>query len=186
MTVRFRAWVLAALLTAASPALLFAQDQEPAPSADDVVAAFGRFGYSEKREISAGSCKVFMTLDQRKFLESVPVLQKLGILNSELSQASINLKPMTLSMAFAVQLSPIATHNVYQTDASVDQCSFIQLISYTDDYGHTKTDPAYSYKFTRSLDRRINWKQFQSQNMAKVAIGFKFSPKFQQQVSSEQ
>ncbi len=90
----------------------------------------------------------------------------------------INSKPNMLSMAFVLEMLPVATKEIYDNNKDVDRCEFSQSLSSVDDYGNDKEILMLTYEFTRALYKKINWDNFQAQNMMKVAPKFHMSSEF--------
>jgi hypothetical protein len=80
---------------------------------------------------------------------------------------------------------PTATKDAYDDNANADKCTFHQTLTFIDDYGNDKTISAFSYNFTRSIYKKINWENLPNGNMAKIAPGFRFSPEFQAKFAEE-
>jgi hypothetical protein len=146
---------------------------------------FGRYGFSSAPHVTSSVCNVEMGLNQQKFLDNIGELQKLGVLNPDLTQTTINLKPNSLSLAFALQSIPVATKEVYDNNKDADRCEFSQSMVIVDEYGNNKKLLMFSYHFTRAIYQKINWDNFLSQNMLKVAPKFHFSSEFQSVVVKE-
>lgn len=102
----------------------------------------------------------------------------MGMLNPDITQTRINSEPNMLSMAFALQMLPVATKEVYENNKEVDRCEFLQSLSSIDDYGNDKKITVLTYQFTRALYKRINWDNVQAQSMMKIAPKFHMSPEF--------
>lgn len=154
-------------------------------SKSDMNALFSAFGFTEKRQISGKTCRVVADVNQDALIKAVPLLQKLDLLNSEMTQSVVRSKPTKVSMAFAVQMASLEVKNFFDDEKSVDRCAFIQNLTFLDEYGNDKTIPMFSYDFDRSTYGKINWDKFQSTNIIKVAKGFKFSPEVAARTSEE-
>ena len=112
---------------------------------------FGRFGFSSSPHVTASSCSVEMGLNQKTFIENLPQLQQIGMINPDITQTKINSEPNMLSMAFALQMLPVATKEIYENNKTVDRCQFSQSLSSTDDYGNDKKTTMLTYEFNRAL-----------------------------------
>jgi hypothetical protein len=144
----------------------------------NVNAVFGRYGFSSSPHVTGSSCSVELRLNQKTFIENLDEPKQIGLMNREISQTMINSKPNFLSMAFAVEMLPVATKEIYDENKNVDRCEFSQSLSSTDDYGNEKKILMLTYEFTRALYRKINWDNFQAQGMMKVAPKFHLNPEF--------
>jgi hypothetical protein len=128
--------------------------------------------------VTASSCNVEMGLNQKTFIENLPQLQQIGLLNRDITQTQINSEPNMLSMAFAIQMLPVATKEIYENNKKVDRCEFSQSLSSIDDYGNDKKIKVLTYEFTRALYKKINWDNIPTQGMMKIAPKFHMSPEF--------
>lgn len=147
---------------------------------------FENFGFhSDPPKIAGAKCSVSMNVVQKTVLDKFPMLQKLGLFNQALGESETFKRPNTLSLAFIIQMLPVATKAAYESNSDIDKCSFKQTITVLDDYGNDETLPVATYGFTRAIYKKINWENFPAQNIMKVAVGFSFSPEFQARVSDE-
>jgi hypothetical protein len=120
----------------------------------DVNAVFGRYGFSITPHVTGSSCSVTMTLAEKTFVDSIPELKQIGLLNNELTQTAINSKPNMISMAFVIETLPVATREVYDSNKNVDICEFSQSLLAVDDYGNDKKIPMLTYEFSSLSTRR--------------------------------
>jgi hypothetical protein len=153
--------------------------------AADINAVFGTFGFTETKKISPNGCAVDSILDQTKYLNSVPLLQSLQMLNPDITQTVINVKPNLLMMTFAMEMAPTVTRDVFEQNDVVSLCQFRQHIDDVDDYGNEQRKLIFSYRFDRQTSKKVNWDKFEYQNFVKIAPGFKFELWFMQKVGSE-
>jgi hypothetical protein len=128
--------------------------------------------------VTASSCSVELTLNQKTFIENIDDLKQMHLMNREIAQTMINSKPDFLSMAFVFQMLPVATKEIYDENKNVDRCQFSQSLSSTDDYGNDKKILMLTYEFTRALFKKINWDNFRAQSMMKVAPKFHINSEF--------
>jgi hypothetical protein len=178
-----RTSMLAVALTAVLVGPVFAGDDSSSEGTKtdnsvNVNTVFGRYGFSSSPHVTASLCNVELTLNQKAFVENIDELKQMHLMNNEISQTMINSKPSFLSMAFAFQLLPVATKEIYDENKDVDRCQFSQSLSSTDDYGNDKKILMLTYEFTRALFKKINWDNFQAQGMMKVAPKFRINPEF--------
>lgn len=146
---------------------------------------FSALGVTERRNISDKSCKIELEIDQKELISAVPMLQKIDMINSDLSQADINSKTVTITMTVAIMLASIETKSVYEAENKIDKCSFKQTMKEIDDFGNDKFIPLFTYNFTRALYNKINWPKFQSTSMMKIAPNFTVNPAIAARMSSE-
>lgn len=166
---------------------VWAAEADATAEAMSVGEIFGAFGYSaDPGAIDAKTCNLALNLDQKTFVPKIPDLQKMGLLNDELTQAKINSEPNTLSLAFIVQVMPVAVEQIYKEHKNADRCHFTQYLTIVDDYGNDKKLLAASFDFTRALFARINWTKFESAKLVRIAPNFRFAPAVTGLVGAEQ
>ncbi|MBV9755857.1 MAG: hypothetical protein JO047_02270 [Alphaproteobacteria bacterium] len=151
----------------------------------DVNSVFGRFGYATTSKIDQKSCQITLKLDQKAFIEKVPMLQAMQLLNPDITQTKINTEPTVLSMAFSLNMAPVAIKEVYDENPGVDRCSFRQNVAVVDDYGNDRDEWFFSFAFSRQLYKRINWDKFPPQNLMKIAPEFRFNPVVMMKANNE-
>ena len=165
--------------------------ESPSPIANDAYSASEFFdamdtlGVSVTPNLDPRKCAVSMDLDQNKYLDVIPTLQKRGTLNKDLSQTYINTHPFTLSMAWLMQVAAPITKVVYEDNSVIDKCSFSANVAYPDDYGSMHKKLAFTFNFTRALFKRIDWDHFVIQNLPKVAPQFRFTDWMMTEVEGE-
>jgi predicted outer membrane lipoprotein len=93
--------VTAAALFCAVVSAAFAQSDNSEKPSLSVNEVFGGFGFTMSTSIEP-SCRVIGTIDKQTFLQKVPLLQTMGMLNPDLTKADINIKPTVLAAAFAI------------------------------------------------------------------------------------
>lgn len=124
-------------------------------------------------------------IDENKLLAAIPRLQQAGLLNPDINQTAINLMPISLSSVLAQEISLAALMSMYQ-DPHVNQIRVNSYLQVPDDYGNMESHLMHSFSFNRKLYGRINWQNFQSDKLAKVAPGFKYSQWALSKVAGEQ
>jgi hypothetical protein len=146
---------------------------------------FGRFGYTTERA-PGKDCVLVMTLDRSVYIDAIPQLKHMGLLNSEyVTQTMVNLEPVKLSLAFASNMMPATVHDFYDTDKKADKCVFKQVLKTQDDYGNDKTVPMFSFGFSRALHDKINWDNFSATKLMKVSSQFKIETPIMLEVQQE-
>jgi hypothetical protein len=175
--------MLAVALTAGLIGPVFAGEENSSEGAKTdnsvtVSTVFGRYGFSSSPHLTASSCSVELELNQKTFIDNIDELKQMRLMNREISQTMMNSKPNFLSMAFGVEMLPVATKELYDNNKDADRCEFLLSLSSIDDYGNDKRILMLSYEFTSALFRKINWDNFQAQSMMKVAPKFRINPEF--------
>ena len=147
--------------------------------------AFTAFGFTRVKSIPNKPCIVESVLKEDDFIEAIPKLQKVGILNPDITQTAINSKPHMMESAFTMQMAPVVTHDLFEKNEKVMTCQFRQVLSDVDDYGTERKRLMFSYKFDRATDSRVKWDTLKTTGFLRIAPGFKFEPWFMQAVNAE-
>jgi hypothetical protein len=176
--------VLAGLLIAASiiPALAEDDAEKKGVTINDV---FERFGFTTSGMGSSVPCHVTGAIDKKTFLRQIPLLQSMGMLNRDLTQTDINAKPTMLTMAWALQMAPVVTKEIFENNPKVNSCALDFVVKEYDVYGHMVDSKLFAYTFDRATFKKIDWDHFESQNMAAVAHNFSLDPSIMARVERE-
>jgi hypothetical protein len=142
-------------------------------------------GLKQTSNTSGSSCKIVTDADQAEIVKAVPVLQKLDLLNQDMSKNELMRKPTKTTFAMALQMASIQIKTLYETNSSVDKCFFVHNILSQDDYGNNRKDVMFSYQFDRATYSKINWDKFKSQSLVKVAKNFNLNPEVMARVNDE-
>lgn len=177
----FKRMVIAGCLVAAVTGAR-AEDEDKAKM---MASLLETMGLKQTVSTSGSLCKVVTDADQAEIVKAVPVLQKLDLLNQDMSKGDLMRAPTKTTFAMALQLAPVQIKTLYDTNSSVDKCSFVHNIISQDDYGNSKKDVLFSYQFDRSTYNRINWDNFKSQNLVKVSKNFNLNPAVMARVNDE-
>ena len=114
-------------------------------------------------------------MDFKKIISNIDALKGMGLLNNDLSQTFVNLhpnRPVAAIATFAAVMTIIAEYRTEQTD----QANFVVFLNIPDVYGKIQVQQLFSFDFNRKLFDRVNWDNFETANLAKIAPHFKFSP----------
>ena len=179
----FKRVVIAACMFAAVTSAR-AEDEDKAKMMASLLEAMG---LKQTNNISGGgsSCKIVVDADQAEIVKSVPTLQKLDLLNQEMSKGELMRAPTKTTFAMALQLAPVQIKTLYDTNSTADRCLFQHNIISQDDYGNTKKDTMFSYRFDRATYNKINWDKFKSQSLVKVAKDFTLNPEVMSRINDE-
>jgi hypothetical protein len=147
--------------------------------------AMEMFGYTTSR-VAGKKCAISINLDQVKFIQSVPQLKAMGVLNADLvDQTMVNTHPETLAVAFLMEMAPLTVKESFDSDGSLQSCSFTDYVIGQDDYGNDRRAAAFSFEFTRAIYGKVNWDRLDTARFPKIAPGFAFVPGFMLQVGAE-
>lgn len=156
--------------------------QAPAPHIDPaaLVAAMQRVGVSHEQ---IGN-HVNVVADELAVLSAIPELQRLGVVNTNISHNDINSHPVTLSGAIAMMYASSILPVLYQNN-SVDDLHVTVYLHGADEYGKEIKMAMMSFDFDRKLNEKINWNSFQAQNILKVASNFKLEKWYEERLAAE-
>lgn len=145
--------------------------------AREVAASFVKLlgGKIDRRHQKAGIDLVEVTIDQDTIEKEIPFLQKLGVLNYEMSSTFARMHPISLSAVVGTQAVIMVIITNYKADKDLDKAIFDVGVTVSDDYGHQGRKKMFSFSFDRPLYSRINWDRFDNTKLPKVAKGFKYS-----------
>ncbi|MCJ2040133.1 hypothetical protein MKK55_14460 [Methylobacterium sp. J-059] len=158
-------------------------DDEASPEA--MTSMFLALGFKQTNSISSAACKVIVDVDQATVIKSVPLLQKLDVLNSDKTANELTQEPIKTTMATAIQIAAMQLKSFYDANASADKCQFAHNLISNDDYGNPRKYLMFSYGFDRGTYTKINWQNFRSPNLMKVSKGFTFNPEMGMRMRSE-
>lgn len=116
-----------------------------------------------------------IVVDQQQAIDAIPSMQKIGVINPDITQTEIDLMPVTHSLA---DIGLAATTNILSyifQNSYIYQLHVDTFLSYTDDYGHYVKVPCYSFDFDRDLYNRIDWNNFSGDNLIRIAPNIDFS-----------
>ena len=125
--------------------------------------------------------RVNVTCDRQKVIEAMPMLQRIGLMNPDLTQTQLNAMPNTVATGFLLQDVGAMINPMYR-GTSAQETAWDAALTVPDDYGHLQRKTVFSFHFTRALNNRIDWNNFEIANLAKVAPHFWFSPWGQRQI----
>lgn len=151
----------------------------------DKMSLFSQFGFTRVNSAPGKPCVVESTLSEDDFVKAIPTLQKVGILNPDITQTEINTKPHLLESAFTMEMAPLVTQDLFEKNDKVMTCQFRQILSDVDDYGTDRKRLIFSYKFDRATNNRVNWDNFKAMNFPKIAPAFKYEAWFLQSINEE-
>jgi hypothetical protein len=144
-----------------------------------------QFGFVSTKPIVGKPCVIESTLIEADYLSSIPMLKKVGILNPDITQTYINMKPRLLESAFVLEMAPNVVRSVFDEDARVTACQSRQILSDVDDYGNDRKRLMFSYEFDSATYKKVNWDKFDPRKFRNIASGFKFEIWFMQETSEE-
>lgn len=96
-------------------------------------------------------------------------------MNPDITQTQLNLSPNVFAEVFMQEMT-IALVQPYYQHKPGDRTLWGGALMVPDRYGHEADHLAFTFRFTRALDNRIDWEHFDEANMAKVAPDFQLTP----------
>jgi hypothetical protein len=142
---------------------------------------FRSIGITVTRSQANSTTELVVRGNQAKLLESIPLLQTMGLLNPDITQTDLNQAPVTFSGLVLMEVVVGYLQALYRGVPSVDKFHCRALLDLPDDYGHLETHEAFSFRFDRRLYRKIDWNNFIVARFPKVAPGFALSRWFSAQ-----
>jgi hypothetical protein len=84
----------------------------------------GMFGFNSTR-VAGKVCKIDSTLDKGAYIQSVPALKEIGLLNPDyVTQTRVNVEPTVLAMGYLLQVAPLTTKAAFDDDPNATICTF--------------------------------------------------------------
>lgn len=171
MSLRKHFLILAALIASTNAGVVLADG----PTWSDATQALNSFGCSASRKPEHSATAISVTCDQKKFLVEMPALQKLGLINPDITQTQLNSTPDLYATGFLLMMTDSLIQPLYR-DKKVGTTTWDAGLVVPDLYGNTKREKVFSFKFTRKLNDRINWDNFSATNLPKIAPEFRTTP----------
>ena len=146
-----------------------------APQWGQMLKGFSAVGCTVQNDHAGRATQVLVLCDQDKVIAAVPALQSMGLLNPDLSQTTINLMPGMVVTSFMMEIVSSMIDPYYKSHSS-DLMQWEGDLVVANNYGHLQRMPIFGFRFTRSLDSRVNWDNMDFQRLEKIAPGFHFYP----------
>jgi hypothetical protein len=175
-----------------SVARVFADPNDPTaphfgrlPNEDE----FAQAGQTARIDMQQGSCLVTFTLSRDKFLATVPLLARVGILNQNLTAQYTQRNLVSVATAFTLQASATMAHQILNTPGSPFGCHFQQAFAIPGG-GNI---PMFEFNMDRNTDAGGPWPQLMSKGFSyqdadrfvAFAPGFTLAPGIVQQIRQE-
>ena len=114
-------------------------------------------------------------IDQSKILKIIPRLQKAKLVESNLSYTEASFYETQLSAMISLLYITKIIQDLYSSNPKNDQIHVVSYLLSPDIYGNNSKTFCYSFKFNRQLYQKINWKNFQPNNLVNIALDFNVS-----------
>ncbi len=120
--------------------------------------------------------KLFIFVDQSKVVKLIPRLQKSGLIDRNLSKAEIEIYQPLLAAFVSIPYAVTLIRNYYARHPNTERIYVATYLVGIDLYGNNKAKTfCYSFEFDNDLYKRINWHNFHSINIIKIAPNFNVS-----------
>ena len=146
----------------------------------ETVKAYAVLGCPIAEEAHGKTEEILVACDRDKVIAEFPKLQQLGLMNPDITQTQLNVTPNVFAEVFLQEVTAELVHPYYANKPG-DHTLWGGALVVPDRYGHERSHLAFTFRFTRALNDRIDWDHFHDADMAKVAIQFQFTPWLLQQ-----
>lgn len=120
--------------------------------------------------------KLFIYVDPNKVARLIPRLQKSGFIDRNLSKAEIEIYQPLLAAFASIPYAVTLVRSYYAQHPNTEKIYVATYFLGTDLYGNSKARTfCYSFEFDKALYKRINWHNFHSINITKIASDFNVS-----------
>lgn len=144
-------------------------------SLKDIVAGLKSFGCAMSSTKAGALTRVQVQCDQQKVIDNFPVLQKMGMMNPDITQTQINMMPSALAAVFLQEVTATLIHPLYQSTPA-QETEWSSSLVVADAYGHAKAHTVFTFRFNRAIDARVNWDNFNDANLPKIAPNYVLTP----------
>lgn len=140
-----------------------------------MIKGFANVGCITQEGKSGHTAQILILCDQQKVIEAVPLLQKMGMMNPDISQTALNMMPGAIASSFMMEAASGMVDPYYQSH-SADVTAWEGDLVVANNFGHMRRMPIFGFRFNRALDHRVNWGNMNFQRLEKIAPGFHFFP----------
>ena len=136
---------------------------------------FAAVGCSVQEGARGRESQILVLCDQDKVIAAVPALKAMGLLNPDISQSTINLMPGMVAASFMMEAVSSMVDPYYKSHEA-DLTGWEADLVVPNSYGHLRRKPVFAFRFTKSLDARVNWSNMDFPRLQKIAPGFHYFP----------
>ncbi|CEG56092.1 hypothetical protein [Legionella fallonii] len=120
--------------------------------------------------------KLFIYVDPNKIAKLIPRLQKAKLIDPNLSTTEMEFYQPLLAAFASIPYAVINIRTIYERHPSTEKIYVATYLLGTDLYGNNKSRIfCYSFEFDNALYKKINWSNFHSTNIIKLAPNFNVS-----------
>ena len=170
---KFRRPVVAAFLILST--LLSAATHAETVTLKDILPGLKMFGCTMASAKAGAITRVQVQCDQQKIIDNFPALQKMGMMNPDITQTQINMMPSALASVFLQEVTATLIHPLYQSTPA-QETEWSSSLVVADAYGNAKSHTVFTFHFNRAIDARVNWDQFNDANLPKIAPHYALTP----------
>jgi hypothetical protein len=118
----------------------------------------------------------FVTVEgnSESYQNMIPALLMTGVLNNEMSQQFFEIRPITV--ANAVLLSSITGFLDLYYKSHTNNIHVVCFLEKRNDYGRINRLKFFSFNFSKSINDQVDWNNFITANLMKIAPGFSYEP----------
>ncbi len=124
-----------------------------------------------------------INVNEGDILGAIPNMQEAGILSPDITQADMNVAPVTYASTAILYLTPLVITQVY-SNPNIKGMEFKTFLNLTDDYGNPIKKQITSFNFNRELYNKINWDSFDAPKLVTLAH-MKFTDWYAAKISEE-
>lgn len=164
----YRSIIVAALV--AVPYI--SQADDTANSWETAISALKNTGCEVSTHEVSGVTNVGVSCDRDTIVKEIPALKDAGFLNPDITQTQINTAPNMICSVYVLEAVVAIIHPLYESSQKLNKSHWSVALKLPDDYGNIQDQVMYTFDFNRALDKKINWDNFQTFNLYKVAPNF--------------
>lgn len=152
------------------------QTKNPNPNFDaHHLEMFQAWGVTFEYAPPPGACSLKCILHQEKYLQALPAMQRLGIINPNLTARQVNDMPVTLGFTIGLALAPtvtIATLNIYP---AAETCHFETYVSFKNASGSDEINQLFTYELDRGTYNRTDFTSLSSEQFLTTVQNYRLS-----------
>lgn len=117
------------------------------------------------------------------YQNEIDTLQKIGLLNSSMSQQFFSFRPITVASVVLITSCAALVHSYY--DGRAKDLHVVAYLDARNDYGKRVRSRFLSFDFTKKVYDKIDWDNFLPKSLLVVAPNFTYAPWVPPAISQE-
>lgn len=118
-----------------------------------------------------------ISIEVNKALAAIPVMQRSGVLNPQITAADIKLLPVTLSVSLVGMFYTAGIlQQIFTQNKGLNGIHIIGYVLAANQFGVMNKMPCYAFDFNRDTYNKINWETFTAPNLITMSKNFYFTP----------